>query len=169
MRERFSFPIRFEDAEMRAAVDSFVWRALLLDKPLRSVAPAALIALSCAGLAFSGDGEDALLLFLGAAALLAIFVAGGWRMQQRMMREKVEKARGHLSSARLYDEGIVLDAGGASPLLPWESIKAVWPGERVWLLIVATNHFIALPIKGAPREALDFISSQVLEAANHAA
>jgi len=157
MAERFSFPIRYDDADMRAVVDAFVFRALFLEKPLGALVPAALLALSCAGLANSGDSEDALLLLFGALALLAIFVAGGWRMQQRMMREKVERARGHLSSARLFDEGVSIDAGGASPLLPWKSIKAVWPGERVWLLIVATNHFIALPVERAPKEALDFL------------
>lgn len=161
MHERFSFPIRFEDADMRSAVDAYVWRALLLDKPLRALLPLGLIALSGAGLAFAGDGEDALLLLAGAAALFAIFVFGGWRMQQRIMRAKVEQARGHLSSARLYDEGVVIDAGGAAPLLPWKSIKAVWPGERVWLLIVATNHFIALPVTRAPKEALDFLAARV--------
>jgi hypothetical protein len=168
MSERFSFPIRFEDADMRSAVDFFVWRALFLEKPLRTVLPLGLIALSCAGLAFAGDVEDALLLFFGATALLAIFIASGWRMQQRMMHEKVERARGHLSSVRLYDEGIVVDAGGASPLLPWKSIRAVWPGERVWLLIVATNYFVALPVNRAPKEALDFLSAHVQDAGNHA-
>lgn len=164
MSERFSFPIRFEDADMHAAVNAFALRALFFEKPIAAALPLALIALSCAGLAYAGDGEDAVLLFFGVLALLAIFVFGGWRMQQRMMREKVEKARGHLSSARLLDEGVVIDAGGAAPLLPWKQIKAIWPGERVWLLIVATNHFIALPIERAPAEALDFLSSQVAAA-----
>ncbi|WP_424361561.1 YcxB family protein [Methylocystis parvus] len=164
MRERFSFPIRYEDADMRAAVNAFVWRALFRDKPLRALLPLALIALSCAGLAVAGDGEDAMMLFIGATALLAIFVAGGWRMQQRMMREKVERARGHLSSATLFDEGVVIDAGGAAPLLPWKSIAAVWPGERVWLLITATNHFVALPVERASKEALDFLTTKVAQA-----
>jgi hypothetical protein len=164
MPERFSFPIRYEDADMRAAVNAFTLRALFLERPLLTAAPLALVALSCAGLAYSGDGEDAAMLFIGAVALLAIMAGAGWRMQQRMMREKVEKARGHLSSARLFDEGVVIDAGGAAPLLPWKQIKAIWPGERVWLLIVATNHFIALPIERAPAEALDFLSSQVAAA-----
>ncbi len=161
MSERYSFPIRFEDAEMRAAVNAFTFRALFLEQPLRTALPLALIAISCAGLAYAGDGEDALLLLTGALALLAIFVYGGWRMQQRLMSERVERARGHLSSARLFDEGVVIDAGAAAPLLPWKSIKSIWPGERVWLLIVATNHFIALPIERAPREALDFLCAQV--------
>lgn len=164
MRERFSFPIRFEDADMRAAVNAFIWRALFRDKPLRTALPLALIGLSCMGLAFAGDGEDALLFFIGATALLAIFVAGGWRMQQRMMREKVERARGHLSSATLFDEGVVIDAGGPAPLLPWKSIKAVWPGERIWLLATATNHFVALPVERASKEALAFLTAQISQA-----
>lgn len=161
MSERFSFPVRFENADMRAAVNAFTWRTLFHDRPLRTAAPLALIALSAAGLAFLGEGEDAAMLFIGALALLAILVGGGWRMQQRIMREKVEKARDHISSARLSDEGVVIDAGGQAPLLPWKSIKAIWPTERVWLLVTATNHFIALPVERAPKEALQFMQAQI--------
>lgn len=164
MSERFSFPIRFEDADMRAAVDAFTLRALFREKPLGAVVPLALIALSSAGLAYGGDGEDAFLLLAGALTLLAIFALAGWRMHQRRMREAVERARGHFSSARLFDEGVMIDAGGQSPLLPWKQIRAVWPSERVWLLITATNHFIALPIDRAPREALEFLSARVAAA-----
>lgn len=82
-------------------------------------------------------------------------------MHQRVMREKVLAARGHISSARLLDEGVIIEAGGAAPLLEWKSIKAVWPAGPVLLLIVATNHFIALPIDRAPKEALDFLMAHV--------
>lgn len=164
MAERFSFPIRYDDADMRAVVDAFAIRALFREKPLGTFLPLALIALSCAGLAYAGDGEDAALLFIGALALLAIFVFGGWRMHRRRMGESVERARGYLSSARLFDEGVEIDAGGAAPLLPWKQIRAVWPGERVWLLITVTNHFIALPVERAPREALEFLSAKVAAA-----
>jgi hypothetical protein len=161
MTERYSFPVRYEDADMSAAVNAFTFRALFVEKPLLTAAPLALIALSCAGLAYMGEGEDALMLLIGALALLAIMVGGGWRMHRRQMREKVEKARGHISSARLLDEGVVIDAGGEAPLLPWKSIRAVWPTERVWLLVTATNHFIALPISQAPKEALEFMRARV--------
>ncbi len=172
MLERYSFPVRFEDADMRAAVNAFTWRALVAEHPWRMGAPLVLIALCCGGLAYIGEGEDAAMLFFGCFILLGLFVAGGWRMHQRMMHEKVEKARGHLCTARLSDEGVVIDAGGQgegqgaglrgeAPLLPWKSIKAIWPGERVWLLIVATNHFVALPIARAPREALEFMQTRV--------
>lgn len=168
MAERYAFPVRYEPAAMRAAVNAFVLRALFTQKPALALAPLALIALSSAMLAYGGDGEDAALLFFGALALLAIFVGGGWRMHQRRMREKVAAARGNFSSARLYDEGIVIDAGaqasGEAPLLPWKAIKAVWPAGEVLRLIVAANHFVALPIDRAPREAVEFLMGRVNEA-----
>jgi hypothetical protein len=168
MPERFVFPVRYEPAAMRAAVNAFTLRALVSEKPALAAAPLALIALSCAMLAYSGDGEDAALLFLGALAVLAIFVGGGWRMHQRAMREKIAAARGHISSARLFDDGIVIDAGGqvpgGAPLLEWKSVKAVWPAGPVLLLILASRRFVALPIDRAPREAVEFLMARVAAA-----
>lgn len=164
MAERFVFPLRFEENEMREAVNAFTKRALLTEQPLKTLAPAALIFLACIMLALSGEEENAALLLIGALALFGSVVYGGWRMHQRAMRQKVERARGHFSTARLLDEGVVIDAGaqpGKAPLLPWKSIKAVWPAPNALLLIVATNHFIALPTARAPKEALEFLRAHV--------
>jgi hypothetical protein len=164
MAERFVFPLRFEESEMREAVNAFTRRALLAEQPLKTLAPAALILFACVMLALSSEEENAALLLIGALAVLGGGVYGGWRMHQRAMREKVERARGYFSTARLLDEGVVIDAGaqpGEAPLLPWKSIKAVWPAPDALLLIVATNHFIALPTARAPKEALEFLMGKV--------
>lgn len=161
MTERYAFPLRYDEKLVRSSVQGFMVRALFREKAALTFAPLALIAFSCAMLFVSGDAELAIELFLFSLAVLAILVASGWRMHLRLMRGKVEAMRGRWPMARLYDDGLRIDGPGPSSLLEWPRIKAIWPVEGAWLLILDTSHFIALPLAAAPGDALDFLQSQV--------
>ncbi len=161
MSERFVFPLRYDDLEMKRAVNAFILRALFKESAARTFVPLALIALSIVMLGLSGEGQIASLLLALAIFVLGVWVSGGWRRLQRGMREKLNAARGKFCFARLFDEGLVIEAGGPAPMIEWKAIKAVWPAGSTLLLVLATNHFIALPVAGAPKEALDFLQAQV--------
>ena len=161
MSERYVFPLRYDDAEMKRAVNAFVLRSLFKESAARTFIPLALIALSLVMLGVSGEGQIASLLVALVVFVLGVWVSGGWRRLQREMREKLGAARGKFCFARLSDEGIVIEAGGPAPLLEWKAIKAIWPAGPTLLLVLATNHFVALPIAGAPKEALAFLQAQV--------
>jgi hypothetical protein len=161
MIERYVFPLHYDEKLVRSAVKGFVTRALFRENAAQTFVPLALIVLSCAMLFFSGEEELSVELFLALFAILAIFVASGWRMHLRIMRGKVEAMRGRWPMARLRDDGLIIDGPGATALLEWPQIKAIWPTEGAWLLILATNHFITLPLAKAPQEALDFLRAHV--------
>jgi hypothetical protein len=161
MIERYVFPLHYDEKLVRSAVKGFVTRALFRENAAQTFVPLALIVLSCAMLFFSGEEELSVELFLALFAILAIFVASGWRMHLRIMRGKVEAMRGRCPLARLRDDGLIIDGPGATALLEWPQIKAIWPTEGAWLLILATNHFITLPLAKAPQEALDFLRAHV--------
>jgi hypothetical protein len=161
MTERFVFPVRYDEALMRRAVTGFVTRALFSEQSVKTFLPLGLILLSCAGLYASGETELGVELFVAALALLAILVFAGWRMHWRMMREKIAAMRGRFATARLSDEGIVIDGPGPATRLDWAAVRDIWRFDGVWLLMAATNHFIALPLAGAPPAALDFLEAQV--------
>jgi len=161
MSERYVFPLRYDEDDMKRAVDAFVWRALFEENAVRTLAPLALIGFSLVMLGVSGEGEIAALLLALAVFVLFVFFSGGWRRLRRDMREKTAAAQGKFCFARLFDEGIVIEAGGPAPLLEWKAIKAAWPAGSTLLLIVATNNFVALPIARAPKEALEFLQAQV--------
>jgi hypothetical protein len=161
MSERYVFPLRYDENELKRAVDAFAWRALFKEGAARTLVPLGLIALSLVMLGLSGEGEIASLLLALSLFVLVVFFSGGWRRLRREMRDKIAAAQGRFCFARLFDEGIVIEAGGPAPLLKWKAIKAVWPAGPMLLLVVATNHFIALPIAGAPKEALEFLQVQV--------
>ncbi|MGA8171938.1 MAG: YcxB family protein [Methylocystis sp.] len=161
MTERYVFPVRYDDKLMRSAVNGFVTRALFRENAALTFGPLALMIFCCAMLIFEGEEELGVDLFLAMSAILAIFVASGWRMHLRMIRERVEAMRGRSPMARLRDDGLVIDGPGPASLLEWARIKAVWPIEGAWLLILATNHFVTLPLASAPTEALDFLRAHV--------
>jgi hypothetical protein len=161
MQERYSFPLRYDENFARACAWGFVARALFFENAALTLAPLAAIAFSCAMLFLSGDGELAVEILLVSLLVLAIFLASGWRMHLRMLRSKAAAMKGKWPMARLYDDGLSLDGPGENALLEWSRIKAIWPVASAWLLIVDTNHFIALPLAGAPREALDFLRARV--------
>ena len=155
------FPLRYDEAEMEAAANAFVLRALFKENPARTLAPLALIGLSIAMLGLAGETQIAALLLVLALFVLCVFVSAGWRMHRREMREKLAVAQGKFCFARLYDEGIVIEAGGPAPMLEWKSVKAVWPAGKALLLILESNRFVALPIARAPKETLAFLQARV--------
>jgi hypothetical protein len=164
MNERFIFPLRYEENLVQASVRGFMIRALFRENAARTFTPLALIAFSCAMLFFSGDEELAIELLVALLVILAIFVASGWRMHLRMLRERVKRMEGRWPMARLYDGGLSIDGPGQESLLEWPRIKAIWTVEGAWLLILDTNHFVPLPVAGAPKEALDFLRAHVAPA-----
>ena len=69
-------------------------------------------------------------------------------------------ARSALAVCRTLSLGLVLLLI-LGPMIEWPRIREIRALEDVWLLILATNHFIVLPVRGAPREALRFIQDKV--------
>ena len=161
MSERYVFPLRYDQDEMKRAVNAFVLRSLFKESASRTYLPLALIALSLVMLGLSGESQIASLIGMLAVFVLTVFVSGGWRRHHRQMRQKIAEARGKFCFARLFDEGLVIEAGGPAPLLEWKAIKAVWPAGPTLILVLATKHFVALPIARAPKEALEFLQAQV--------
>jgi hypothetical protein len=161
MTERYAFPVRYDENLIRTAATGFVTRALLRESPLKTYLPLALILVACVALAVMGDAETGVELLVALLVILGIFVLSGWRMHLRMLREKLEAMKGRWPMARLRDDGILIDGPGPASLLEWPAIKEVWRLEGVWLLILATNHFVALPLAGAPKEALAFLEARV--------
>ena len=79
MSERYVFPLRYDENELKRAVDAFAWRALFKEGAARTLVPLGLIALSLVMLGLSGEGEIASLLLALSLFVLFVFFSGGWR------------------------------------------------------------------------------------------
>ena len=159
--DRYAFNIAYDEKTLRRAVSGFVTGAVFHDNALRTFLPLALIILSCGGVFYSGDAELGIELFVASFLMLGIFVLAGWRMHMRELRRRLASGGGRHPLVRLREEGLVIESGPSTPMIEWPRIREIRPLEDVWLLILATNHFIVLPVRAAPREALRFIEDKV--------
>lgn len=159
--DRFAFNIAYDEKTLRRAVSGFVSGAIFRDNAMLTYLPLALIVLACGALYASGDRELGVELFVVAFFMLAIFVLSGWRMHMRQLRKRLASGGGRHPLVRLREEGLVIEAGPAAPMIEWPRVREIRALQDVWLLILATNHYIVLPVRGAPQEALRFIKDKV--------
>jgi hypothetical protein len=160
--DRFAFNIAYDEKTLRRAVSGFVTSAIFRENAFLTHLPLALIVLACGALYFTGEEELGVELFVGVSVLLAIFVFSGWRMHMRQLRARLAGGGGRHPLVRLREEGLVIESGPAAPMIEWPRIREIRTLEDVWLLTLETNHFIVLPVRGAPREALRFLQDKVL-------
>lgn len=161
MNERYVIPLRYDESLIQSAATGYVVRALFRENAVLTFAPLAMILFSCFMIYSSGDSETAIELLVASLVILAVFLASGWRMHLRMLREKMHAARGRWPMARLFDEGISIEGSPQAGLLPWTGIRKIWPVANAWLLLTGTNHYIVLPVGDASGEALEFLRARV--------
>lgn len=164
MNERYVIPLRYDERLIQSAASGYVARALFRENALLTFAPLGMILLSCFMIYSSGDTETAIELLVVSLVILSIFLASGWRMHLRMLREKMHATRGRWPMARLFDEGISIEGSAQAGLLPWAGITKIWPIHNAWLLLTGANHYIVLPIGDASGEALEFLRGKVADA-----
>ena len=161
MAERYVFSVRYEEAVLKAAVRRYVVRAALLEHTWWSVL-AIFGVIGCALLLLTlHDPTFGTGLFAGLIASIALLIVfAGWA-HWRGMRAKLRRMREPKATFRLSDDDVAIEVDTGSSRLPWATIKAIWRFDRVWLLMIASNQFITLPLKDAPPEALAFLDSKV--------
>ena len=155
------FSVHYDEAVMKTAVLKYVLRAAFLEHTWHSVL-AIFGVMGCVLLLLVfhqftfGAG-----LFAGLIAAIALlFLYAGWA-HWRGMRAKLRRMKEPRATFRLSDEQISIEADTGSSRLPWDAIKDIWRFDRVWLLMLASNQFITLPLQGAPPDALAFLDSKV--------
>jgi hypothetical protein len=159
--ERYVFSVRYDEAVMKAAVWKYVLRTAFLEHTWYSVL-AIFGVLGCALLLFVlHDLTFGAGLFAGLVASIALlFVYTGWAHWQGM-RAKLRRMKEPKATFRLSDDDVSIEADSGSSRLPWTTIKDIWRFDRVWLLMLASNQFVTLPLQGAPSDALAFLNSKI--------
>ena len=161
MTDRYVFSVIYEEPVMKAAVRTFVKRAFFGEREIKTWAAIAGVVIGCAMLFLWDEEALATGLFIGLFVTLFVLLVAAWRLHWRAMRMKLDNMNARRSTIRIGDEGVAIENDSGSGLMRWRSIKAVWPSEGAWLLILRSKQFIALPTAGAPPEALEFLMAHV--------
>jgi uncharacterized membrane protein YqjE len=157
------FTIHYDEAVLRRAVDTFFRRRFVQGMGLLGLAAFALCTAVVVTLLVRGDRSW----FVGVmGAVLVLFVGGFlalWRMHRAQMSRKLEAIPSRRAEVALDAETITVRAESGSTSLPWSSFSEVWKLPDCWLLFLAPNSHITLPLRGVPQEALDFIDAHLPE------
>ena len=158
------FTIHYDEPVLRRAVDTFFRRRFVQGMGLPGLAAFVLCAVIVVGLLLRGDRSW----FTGVmSAVLIIFVAGFlalWRMHRSQMIQKLAAIPSRQAEVVLDGEAITVSAESGSTSLPWKGFTEVWKLPDCWLLFLAPNSHITLPLRGVPQEALAFIDTHLPDA-----
>jgi len=150
--------VRYNEATLRKAVRTFVWRRFVLEQKLMWAA-AGVMLLLCVWLLVRRD-RSWLVMVTGAAALLPLLlVLVGWcahlyaklhsfRSMPEPEAEFAFDAQGYRATSGLGEMG-----------LPWSSVTEAWARPDFWMLIIASNQFVTLPTQNVPAETFDRLRS----------
>ena len=158
---RFVFLVEYEESLLKAAVRQFVWRSFFYKRP-KPTAIAMGGAILCSAVLFAlGEWTSGLVLLICSVCSMFFIYALVWWWQLRSMRAKLNAMSERRATFRLTDIDLLIEADSGSVGIPWAKIVDVWPARGVWLLVLAPNQFVSLPLRGVPVEALDFLKSKI--------
>ncbi len=163
MAERYVFSVRYDEALMKAVAPQYLFRIAFLEHTWHSVL-AIFGVVGCAVLLFLLHEKELTFvtgLFAGLIASIALWFAFvGWA-HWRGIRGKLRRMKEPKATFRLSDDEISIEADTGASRLPWTTIKDIWRFDRFWLLMLASNQFLTLPLRDAPPDALEFLKSKV--------
>ena len=161
MAERFAFTVHYDAAVMNSVAGVFLWYSLFRHRGWLTWAAIAVLVAIVAYSAASGDRSWAAGLMAGFALALGFLMALVWWLHHSGIKRKLRAmARPH-ATIRLADEGLTFEADTGAATVPWRQFKDIWPGKGAWLLVLASNQFVTLPLHGVPEAALAFVKSKV--------
>jgi hypothetical protein len=164
MTDRFVFTVEYEEALMKAAARAFVLRGLFHGSRVLSTLAVLAILLSCVFFAVQGKLDFGAGLLFGAIGVLVFVAVLAWWLHWRLMRSKLQRMMDQRAIFRLSDESLTVEADSGAVKFPWRVIKDIWPSERFWLLMLAPDQFVTLPLHGVSTDALAFLKSKVVPA-----
>ena len=145
---------QYDEAMVRRAVRTFVWRRFVLGEKVLWVLAGAMLLL-CAWLIAQGD-RSWLAIVTGAAGLLPLlFVLVGWFAHLRASLGRLRAMPVPEAEFAFDDQGFRATSGLGDMRLPWSSVAEAWVRQEFWMFIIAPNQFVTLPTQNIPPKTLD--------------
>lgn len=150
---RLQARVRYTEPMVRRAVRVFVWRSVLRLAGLWAVAVLLLGFSAGLGLYYNQPYGVA----FGCAGLLmpVVFVAAVWRAHFRNTVGRFRTLDPPEAEITVDDTGLSVRSSQGQATLPWSGFTAVWRLPDCWLLFLAPNHFMTLPLADLPAGMLD--------------
>ncbi len=150
--------VRYDEAMIRGAVRTFVWRRLVLDQKLLW-ATAGIMLLFCTWLLARGDRSWLTIVAGGATVLPPLFLLTGWYAHHSSSLGRLRAMPEPEAEFAFDAQGFRVTSSLGEMRLPWTSVAEVWARPAAWMLFTAPNQFATLPIQCVPPETLEHLRS----------
>lgn len=155
------FTIRYDEAVMRSAVDTFMWRRLKSGIGALGAAAVLVTVAALVLLLLQGDRSWVVGVIGAALALFVSVFAAIWRWRHAEMRAKLDAIPSRQATVTLNDDSLTISSEAGSASLPFVTFTEVWKLERSWLLFLAPNNFVTLPTDGIATEVLQALEARL--------
>jgi hypothetical protein len=152
--------IRYSEAMLRQAVRLYVWRSVVRPHGWLWLCAVLLLVVSfIAGL----NSESPALSGIGVAAVIVIFVffVAIWRAHFVRTVGTFRAMTSPEADVVLRDADITITSTLGSVTLPWRRVIKVWEATGFWMLFLAPNQFITLPLDSLSPDLLRFVRSKL--------
>lgn len=158
MAPEYRVRVRYTEPLLRRAVRLFVRRRLLRRPWLWLCA-----ALLAAGVAFDLDEGPSFVAGVCAAGLifLGASVAAVWRAHLINTVGRFRTMDPPEADVAFGGAGMTVVSNLGSATLPWSRFVEVWERPGFWMLFLASNQFVTLPLDALTPEVLDFVRSKL--------
>ena len=152
--------VRYTEAIVRDAVRTFVWRRGILGQK-RLWAAELLDLCLLAWVVWEGD-DIWLTCFVGAVAVLPpCLIVSIWIAHHSNTVGKFHRMRNKVAKFAIGDDVIAVSSDLGAAQIPWSTISEIWERPSYWMLFIAQNQFMTLPIETVPVADRDYLRSRV--------
>jgi hypothetical protein len=162
MAESETFSVRYDGDSLKSARWRFALRWMLFENTWPSYFLCFGIVLA-AGLSLFARDLDFL---SGLACGVLLAIVAYLVIALSSYRARVARSARRVRQFTLTDDAIELRWEENLARYPWSAVQDVWKYKGVWLLMMTLNDFVALPLDGVPRSALELIDRKVAKTGN---
>ncbi|MFT4181634.1 MAG: YcxB family protein [Rhizobium sp.] len=153
--------VTYSEEILRDAVRTYVWRQGVVRQKALWAAEAVLIALLI-WLPLRGEqgwlfGAVSVVVLLPPCLIIAMWIA-----HHRNTVGKFRKMPSRRGNFTFLDDGLEIASELGSAKIPWSSITEIWERPAYWMIFMAPNQFMTLPLQTVSGDDRDFLRSKVL-------
>jgi hypothetical protein len=158
---QFAFDIVYDEASLKRAVDTFVIRRLKTGFGWLGMLAVVITVAAVAQLLWQGDRSWLVGAIAAGLLFFALLITLLWQWRLKDVRAKLAAINDGKAHVTLTDKDFMISTVAGGTTLPWAVFTDLWKLESCWLLFLAPNNFVTLPIAGVSPQALEFIDGKI--------
>jgi uncharacterized protein (DUF58 family) len=156
-----TYKVVYTELMVRRAVGLFVWRSAMRRRGWLGLTALALIGISLALGWWNGAPSWVFGVNIAAIAIVPLLFLVLWRAHFVNTVGRFRSMASPSAEVIFRDQDITISSDLGSATLPWTRFIDVWETPEFWMMFLAPNQFITLPVANLSEEALAFLRARL--------